>query len=61
MEKKYFTTKELSEYISVSKQTIYEWVAQGKIPVTKIGRLRFKKETIDRWLKEHTIEPDSNF
>jgi len=50
---------ELSEYLKVKSQTIYNWVAQAKIPHTKIGDvLRFKKSDIDNWLRKKTNFPN---
>ena len=57
MEKRYLSIKELSEYLGVPKQTIYQWTSQHRIPFIKIGRLRFDKERIDSWLKEKSTEP----
>lgn len=57
MEKRLLNINELSQYLGIPKQTIYQWTSQQRIPFVKIGRLRFDKERIDRWLKEKSIEP----
>lgn len=50
---------ELSNYLKVNPQTIYNWVANNKIPYTKVGDLlRFKKTDIDEWVKKKTAYPD---
>ena len=50
---------ELSQYLKVNPQTIYNWVANNKIPYTKVGDLlRFKKADIDEWFKKGTAYPD---
>jgi len=47
------TIDELSDYIRISKSTIYKLVRSGKIPGQKIGRhWRFRKAAIDEWLEE---------
>lgn len=47
------TLEEVSNYLRVSKGTIYNLIKSGRIPVAKIGgQWRFQKETIDKWLKE---------
>lgn len=47
----------LSQYLGISKNTIYSWVNQGKIPYHKVGSLlRFDINEIDAWLKEHKKE-----
>lgn len=50
---------ELSQYLKVNPQTIYNWVSNNKVPCTKVGDLlRFKKTDIDEWLKKKTAYPD---
>jgi excisionase family DNA binding protein len=47
------TIDELSDYLKISKSTLYKLVREGKIPCQKVGRhWRFRKEAIDRWLEE---------
>ncbi len=54
------TIDELSDYLKISKSTLYKLVREGKIPCQKIGRhWRFRKEAIDRWLEE-TDSADSH-
>jgi len=56
------STKELSQYIGLSKSKIYQLIRQKKIPASKIGRqYKFSKEMIDAWLKEKiiTLPPES--
>jgi excisionase family DNA binding protein len=44
-----------AEYLGISKNTLYEWVVQQKIPHTKVGRLtKFKREDLDAWLEKRT-------
>lgn len=57
MEKKLLNIDELSIYIGIKKSTIYQWVREGRIPVIKLGRLRFSIERIEQWIKERSIEP----
>lgn len=46
------TIAELSTYLKIPKSTLYKLVREGKVPCQKIGRhLRFRRETIDRWLE----------
>ncbi len=54
------TIKELSVYLKIPQSTLYKLVREGKIPCQKIGRhWRFRKETIDRWLDETSVEDQS--
>ena len=47
------SVEELAEYLGLKKQTIYNWLNQGKISGIKIGKVwRFDKSDIERWLRE---------
>ena len=47
------TIDELSEYLQVSKSSLYKLAQDGKVPGQKVGKhWRFRKEAIDRWLDE---------
>ena len=47
----FMTVKEVSEYLRVSRASIYHLVKERKIPVSRIGKhFRFRKQTIDEWL-----------
>jgi len=47
----------LSELLSVSKNTIYCWVSQRRIPYVKCGRLtRFDLQKIEEWIEENSVE-----
>lgn len=54
-ERRLIGINELSAYLGVSKNTVYSWVYQDKIPYSKVGRLlRFDLSKIDLWVKEQT-------
>jgi len=45
------TLNELSQYLKISKSTVYKLCQEGRIPGQKVGRhWRFRKATIDKWL-----------
>jgi excisionase family DNA binding protein len=49
---KYIGTKEISEYLDVTKDTLHKWIKSGSIPCHRIGRLwKFKISEIDQWVK----------
>lgn len=50
MNKVYLTTKELSTFYDVSRQTIYNWTNQGMPSYKLKGTRRFKLEEVDGWL-----------
>jgi len=44
--------EELADYLHLKKQTIYNWLHQGKIAGIKVGGVwRFDRRDIDTWLK----------
>ena len=60
-EQRYLSPLELSLYLGMSIQTIYEWTSQKKIPFIKLGRLvKFDKQEIDEWMQTQKIEPYNN-
>lgn len=44
--------EELADYLRLQKQTIYNWLHQGKISGIKVGGVwRFERKEVDAWLK----------
>lgn len=49
---------ELADYLRLQKQTIYNWLHQGKISGIKVGGVwRFDRKEIDAWLKSKRRAP----
>lgn len=43
---------ELASYLKLKKQTIYNWLHEGKISGIKVGGVwRFDRKELDNWLK----------
>ena len=43
---------ELADFLRLKKQTIYNWLNQGKISGIKVGGVwRFERRDIEAWLK----------
>jgi excisionase family DNA binding protein len=58
MEKRLIDINEAGEYLRVSKNTIYSWICQRKIPFVKMGRLvRFDLRDIDKWVEKNKVNP----
>ena len=50
------TIEDLSDYLKVSRRTIYEWLKLNKIPAVKlVGQWRFKKDKIDAWIENRSL------
>ena len=46
------TIDELSDYLRISRSTLYKLAREGGVPCRKVGRhWRFHKQAIDRWLE----------
>ena len=60
-EQRYFSPQELSQYLGIARQTVYEWTSQKKVPFIKLGRLvKFDQREIEEWMKTQRIEPYAN-
>lgn len=58
-QKQLMNTNEASEFLGISKNTLYEWIVQKKVPHVKVGRLvKFRRENLEEWLKRRTQEED---
>jgi excisionase family DNA binding protein len=50
--KRLIDVDELADYLRLKKQTIYNWLHQGKISGVKIGGVwRFDRREVNLWLK----------
>lgn len=55
--RKLLTMDEASEYLGISKLTLYGWVSSRKLGFVKVGRLvKFRQEHLDKWIEEHTVK-----
>jgi len=51
------TITELSEYLKISRSTLYKLAQEGKLPAQKVGRhWRFHREAVDAWLKQRPVK-----
>lgn len=52
MEDRWLSVDEISEYLGVSKDTVYTWISAKGLPAHRAGRLwKFKREEVDLWMK----------
>ena len=49
--------REASEYLGISRETLYKYVYEERIPAFKLGnRWRFKKTVLDRWMERQSTQ-----
>jgi len=49
--------REASDYLGVSRETLYKYVYQERIPAFKLGnRWKFKKTLLDRWMETQSTQ-----
>lgn len=49
---RWYSMKEMTEYLGVSRDTILVWIERRNMPAAKIGRLwKFKISEVDDWMK----------
>jgi len=52
MDDRWLSVDEISEYLGVSKDTVYTWISAKGMPAHRVGRLwKFKREEVDSWVK----------
>jgi excisionase family DNA binding protein len=48
-----------SEYLGVSRGTLYRYVSEEKIPAFKLGnRWKFKKSVLDHWMERQSAQSE---
>ncbi len=49
--------REASQYLGVSRETLYKYVDEERIPAFKLGnRWKFKKTVLDRWMETQSTQ-----
>ena len=47
--------RQASQYLGISPDTLYKYVAEDRIPAFKLGnRWKFKKTMLDRWMEKQS-------
>jgi len=55
VERRLIGVEEVAHMLDMSKDTIYKWACQRKIPSVKCGRLtKFDLQEIDNWIKRNS-------
>ncbi len=49
---RWYSLKEICEYLGVSRDTIFKWIDSKNMPAHKMGRQwKFKIDEVDNWIK----------
>lgn len=52
MDDRWLSVDEIADYLGVSKDTVYTWIAGKGMPAHRVGRLwKFKREEVDSWVR----------
>ena len=52
MPERWCSTKEMCEYLGVSRDTLLTWINEKKMPASTVGRSwKFKISEVDEWIK----------
>lgn len=52
VEDRWLSVDDLMEYLGISRDTVYDWLAKKGMPGHKVGRLwKFKRAEIDTWVR----------
>ncbi len=47
--------REASQYLGVSRETLYKYAYEDRVPAFKLGnRWKFKKTVLDRWMERQS-------
>lgn len=53
MEDRWLSVDDIAEYLGISKDTVYTWIANKGLPGHRIGRLwKFKRTEVDGWVHQ---------
>ena len=60
MPERWCSTKEMCEYLGVSRDTLLTWINEKKMPANKVGRSwKFKTSEVDAWIKSGKAADES--
>jgi excisionase family DNA binding protein len=49
---RWYSLKEICEYLGVSRDTVFKWIDNKNMPANKMGRQwKFKIDEVDNWIK----------
>ena len=59
MSDRWVSVEKIAEYLGVSKDTVYGWIAKKDMLAHKVGRLwKFKTDEVDDWVRNGKASDD---
>mgnify|MGYP002777313988 FL=1 len=53
MDDRWLSVDEVCQYLGVSKDTVYGWLNDRKMPGFRVGRFwKFKRDDVDAWVRD---------
>lgn len=53
MTEPWLSADDISEHLGVTKDTIYAWISEKRMPAHKVGRLwKFQASEVDAWVRD---------
>jgi excisionase family DNA binding protein len=62
MDERWLSLAEIAAYLGVSKDSVYRWLEQRRMPAHKVGRQwKFKAAEVDAWVRsgQADLAPDA--
>lgn len=58
----WLTVEQIAAHLQISKETVYRWLDQGKVPAHRVGRQwRFQVAEVDAWVQRgHADQAELN-
>jgi excisionase family DNA binding protein len=57
MSEQYYTVREVAERFKVSRQSVYDWIREGRLRAVKLGnRTRIPESALEEFVRR--VEPD---
>ncbi|MCT2222989.1 helix-turn-helix domain-containing protein [Microbacterium paraoxydans] len=62
MPEPWLSADDIADYLGVTKDTIYSWIADKGMPAHKVGRLwKFQTSEVDAWVRQgNAAWPEQN-
>jgi excisionase family DNA binding protein len=60
MAEPWLSADDIAVHLGVSKDTVYAWIAEKRMPAHKVGRLwKFQTSEVDKWVRTGGAAGDS--